>query len=96
MTVDTSSMRAAEKGDSAHPSTTGLSHRLWRTLFSLFVGVAFVTFVACTVVMYSYKLASLQDRLDSVERRCYLTEERVQRYVEEHLDKLLEKVGLVE
>ena len=94
MTVDTSSMRAAEKGDSIHPST-GLSPRLWRTLFSLFVGVAFVTFVACTVVMYNYKLASLQDRLDSLERRCDITEERVHRYVEEHLDTLLEKVGLV-
>lgn len=98
MTVDTSDMRAAEKGyrdgRSAHPST-GLVSRLWRTLFAIFVGVALVTFLVWTIVIYSNKLTSLQERLDSLERLCDNTEERVHRYVEERLEKL-DKVGLVE
>jgi len=97
MTAITGDMRAAEKGHSDGQSglpTTGLAPRVWRTLFSLFVGVALVTFLTWTVVVYSYKLTSLQERLDSLERQCDMTEQRLHRYVEEHLDKLLEKVGL--
>ena len=63
-----------------------------RTILVVLLAVVLLALAAWTIVLYSIKLVSLQDRVTKLESQCELNELHVQKYIDEKLDKLLEKV----
>ncbi len=73
----------------------GTCSRVGRRVLLLLFVTALVGFSAWTVMLYSFKLLKLQERLDKLEHNTadILTREALQNYVDEHLERLVEEVS---
>ena len=97
MGMEKGSVRPPSPGvNLAKPGMAGTCSRIGRTLLVILAFVALLGFSAWTVVLYSVKLSSLQQRVDSLEQKLQFNDENLevnlQKYIEVNLDKLIDQV----
>ena len=92
-TSDKHKRAATESGASAYKDAASVRKKLIQKLPTILLFAALIGFSAWTVILYSYRLLRLQERVQSLEEQCQLTEHLVQQYLDKHLDKLVEQVS---
>ena len=77
------------------PSRGGVLLRLIRTIVLVLVTLILLGFTIWTVLLYTNKLISLQERVQLLEEQWESREVNIEQYIDSKIDKLLEQVSMV-
>ena len=70
----------------------GLTAKICHKLPMILFFTTLIGFSAWTVILYSYRLLRLQERVDTLEGKCQMNDLVIQKYLDDHLEQLVEQV----